>query len=246
VRVELKWPVPTEFPALSGAALHVWSVRWNNVRALWPEMEAALSDDEQARAGRFIRDEPRRLFLATRSALRAILGRYLDLPPADVPILTDASGKPNVPDSDVQFNVAHSGELALVAVARGFAVGVDVELVRPVDEAREIAARNFHPDERAAICAADVAQQDAIFLRYWTRKEAVLKAIGTGLGYPLDAFDVLPDQGRARWVELPAHAAAPLTRCWLEDVDPCPGYLAAVAAVRGPNAVRRFTFAPAA
>jgi 4'-phosphopantetheinyl transferase len=242
--VELNWPVPSEFPELSGVALHIWSVRWNNVCARLPEMEAVLTDDEQARAGRFIRDEPRRLFLATRSALRAILGCYLDLPPADVRILTNAGGKPYLADGDVEFNVAHSGERALVAVARGFAVGVDLEQVRPVDEAREIAARNFHPDEHAAICAADVAEQYAVFLRYWTRKEAVLKAIGAGLGYPLDAFEVLPDHERARWVELPARSAVPRTRCWLANVDPCPGYLAAVATAREPNAVRRFTFAP--
>jgi 4'-phosphopantetheinyl transferase len=167
-----------------------------------------------------------------------LLGRYLDLPPSVVPIAIDPNGKPRVADGDLRFNLAHSGDVTLVAVTRGCEIGVDVELLRSIDYAREIAARSFHPAELAAIRAASAAQLPALFMRLWTRKEAVLKAVGAGLGYPLDAFDVRGDD----WVTLPACASLPDTCCWLQDMLPCRDYLAAVATLEFRQPPQGFTY----
>ena len=227
--MHLKWPEPSEFPTLCSDGVHIWAVPLGRVRASSTELKNALSPDERARADGFAVDRPRHVFEASRAALRSLLGHYLDLSPDAVPMAMDPNGKPRLAAGDLHFNVAHSGDLTLIAVTRGCEIGVDVELVRPVDRAHEIAARNFHVAEQAAIRAASAAELPAAFMRSWTRKEAVLKAVGVGLGYPLDAFETLTQVSDGGWVDLPARASHPAVRCWLQDVRPCDDYVAAVA-----------------
>jgi 4'-phosphopantetheinyl transferase len=244
--METSWPEPTEEVALSSGDVHVWAVSLREPRMPWLALEAVLSPDEQQRAARFLRDEPRRTFVAGRAALRTILGRYLAIPSADVLIVTNPRGKPRLAaelsEPDLCFNVAHSGDLVLVAVARGCEVGVDVERLRPVEHWHEIAARYFHPQELAAMRAGDATQTPAAFLRCWTRKEAVLKAIGIGIGYPLDGFRAPLANEVSAWVDLPAQASVAATRCWLQHIDPCAGYVAAVATLEHTTPPQGLTF----
>lgn len=147
-----------------------------------------LSADELERAGRYRVESARRSFVAVRAALRRVLGARLGLAPAEVRLAVDGYGRPSV-DGPVSFNVSHSGALGLIAVADGERrVGIDVEQVRPETDFRSLAARFFHPEEAAAI--GD--RRDAFF-RCWTRKEAVVKALGHGLSHPLDGFVVEVD-----------------------------------------------------
>ena len=126
-----------------------------------------------------------------RAAVRARLLEVL----GDVEILVDEHGRPWAPG--VSFNVSHSGAIGLIAVAEGDRrVGVDVEQVRPDTDFRALAARFFHPDEARAI--GD--RRDAFF-RCWTRKEAVVKALGRGLAHPLDRFVVDVDATAPTCVE---------------------------------------------
>ncbi|MEX2093895.1 MAG: 4'-phosphopantetheinyl transferase superfamily protein [Pirellulales bacterium] len=206
------------------------------------ELEAVLVSAERKRANLFVCDEPRRAFVASRAALRSILGRYLCESPGVVSIRYAASGKPRLESGDLCFNLAHSGSLTLIAVTRDGEIGVDVELVRPVDQAHEIAARNFHSAERDALRDADTASLPAAFMRCWTRKEAVLKAIGTGLGYPLSAFDVLTGRHPDQPTELPIFESLPPTRFTLHDLDPCTGYAAAVATLKVRQPPLGFTY----
>jgi 4'-phosphopantetheinyl transferase len=245
--VQLYWREPSEFPTLCSNDVHVWAVPLERLRASATELESVLSPDERARAAGFALERPRHVFVASRAALRSILGSYLDLSPDRAPIVTDPSGKPRLADGDLRFNLAHSGNLTLIAVTRGCEIGVDVELLRPVDRSHEIAARNFHPVELAAVLAADdnenaAAELPAVFMRCWTRKEAVLKAVGVGLGYPLDAFDTLTQASDGDWVDLPAHALDPAVRCWLQDVRPCRDYAAAVAVLEPRQPPLGFTY----
>jgi 4'-phosphopantetheinyl transferase len=229
--MKLNWPEVTEATDLAASDLQVWAVPLDEAGSAGDQLFGVLSDEERRRAARFALDAPRRRFVATRAALRTILGRRLRVAPQDVPIVYVGNGKPDLPSGEVQFNVAHSGELALVAVTTWCAVGVDVELVRPVIQRDEIARRYFAPVEIEAILAMDEPQRTAAFLRCWARKEAVLKAIGTGLGYPLEALSVPVGESVSDWVNLPAHAPLKAARCWLEHINPCTGYVAAVAAV---------------
>jgi 4'-phosphopantetheinyl transferase len=218
--MNLHWPVTTQTPPLAPDAAHVWAVPLVNVRTPWAELERVLSAEERARAARFLREETRRLFIAGRSGLRSILAMYLGAKSAEVPIETAANGKPQLAPTvacDLRFNLAHSGELALVAVTRGREIGVDVERLRPVEHWQEIASRYFHPTETAAI-GADVAQTPTNFFRCWTRKEAVLKAIGVSM-----------EKDTAGWIDVPAHSSNAASRYWLESLVPCDGYLGAIA-----------------
>jgi 4'-phosphopantetheinyl transferase len=115
-----------------------------------------------------------------RAAVRAELLRLLDVTELHV----DDRGRPWL--EGVSFSVSHSGELGLIAIAEpGRRIGVDVEQLRPDRDVRALAERFFHPEE-----AAGIGDDRAAFYRCWTRKEAVVKALGLGLAHPLDSFVV--------------------------------------------------------
>jgi 4'-phosphopantetheinyl transferase len=220
---------------LDADVVHVWEAPLDSAMIAADEWRDILSSGERARAERFLRDDARRRFVAAHTALRSILGRYLDVLPRDVPIVTGAHGKPRLDvDSaanDYCFNLAHSGELALVAVTRGCEVGVDVEQLRTVGHLQEIAERYFTAAESDAIQDVDELQRIRRFLMTWTAKEAVLKASGRGLSLPLDHCEVRLDSA-AQWVALadPSRSTdSCASRWWLQRVGIEEPYFAAVA-----------------
>jgi 4'-phosphopantetheinyl transferase len=159
--------------------VHVWTVA---VGSEPPEPQLT-----KAEAARFsdLDDEARRQLVGTRSALRAILGDYLDIRPREVPLVF--AGKPRVAGVDLEFSVAHSGELALIAVAR-VAVGVDVERVEPIagDEFVDLVAFVLAATEQAELMTLGEDERLEGYYRVWTRKEAYVKATGEGItGRPL-------------------------------------------------------------
>lgn len=236
-RPPLNWPVPSEFPSLQPGELHIWAVPISDA----PNHDGRLSPAEEERAAGFAFAKPRQTFVATRVALRMLLSRYLNVPPREIVIVSGLGGKPKLSHRNLQFNVAHSGDLALVAITCDCEVGVDLEQLRPVKQSLEIARRNFHPLELAAIGAAGEAEFDHAFLRCWTRKEAVVKALGAGIGYPFAAFDVLTASADPTTVEFPADELRAARRCWLLDLHPEIDYVAAVATFE-PRAVLGFSF----
>src|SRR5207237_5593023 len=123
--------------------------------------------------------------------LRWILGAYLGREPATLPFRYNDYRKPSLAEGDdVQFNLAHSDGLALLAVARGREVGLDLERVRPEVAGEEIAERYYSPAEVAAFRALPPSERERAFFACWTRKEAYLKALGRGLTVPLEGFEV--------------------------------------------------------
>ena len=160
-----------------------------------PDDEAArygrlLNRAERERLDRFRVDLARRRFLVGRGLLRGVLGHCLGCRPGEVPLTKGAHGKPTLAPGraadPVRFNLSHSGEWILLAFTRRGEVGVDVEQVRPRAMAATIRRRQFHPDEQA------VASGETEFCRGWALKEAVVKAMGRGLGYPTATFSVAP------------------------------------------------------
>jgi 4'-phosphopantetheinyl transferase len=244
--MNIAWPPATGSPALSADRLDVWAVRLDKGRGLLDKLAPTLSAAERQRAGQFRLDEPRQRFVVTRAALRMLLGKYLGMSASGVTLENDPHGKPRLASGsaadDVRFNVAHSGELALIAVTAGCEVGVDVERVRPVHHADHIARRYFHPVEMQAILSAGPSARDTIFMRCWTGKEAVLKAIGSGVTGALASFRVPTDEFDTAWVDLPARLSRNHARCWLQDLAPCPGYVGAVACLGDERDVHPFTF----
>jgi 4'-phosphopantetheinyl transferase len=141
-----------------------------------------------------------------RDPLRAVLGIYLGVPAGDVTFHEDEHGRPELasPWRDVlHFNWSHSGEMAIIAVARDVIPGIDIEQLRPRPRAIQLAERFFHPAEIAALEALEDSSREAAFLRLWTSKEAVLKALGRGLAFGLNRLHVtVEDEGmRLRWMD---------------------------------------------
>lgn len=197
---------------------------------------ATLNADEQARAARLRIENKRRAFVAARGILRDVLGRYLDLNPREVQFTYTVQGKPELAAaqaSGLHFNLAHSGDLALVALAYGRPLGVDLERKHSVGSMDLLVERFFAPGERAAFSRLPPEQKPLAFLLGWTRKEAYLKARGEGLALPLNQFEVTLSPGEppglvADWRSPPS--AAPWV---LLDIEAAPGYAAALA-VAGP------------
>lgn len=161
---------------------------------------ALLSDSERQRAGRFVFDCDRRRFTVARSRLRRLLGERLDMRPSDVELVYGKRGKPELArrhaDADIRFNVAHTDDVAVFAFSSGRDIGVDIEAVRCLRDAEDIAERFFSRREYASYIALDRCDKPLGFFSCWTRKEAFVKALGDGLYHPLDSFDVslAPDQ----------------------------------------------------
>jgi 4'-phosphopantetheinyl transferase len=159
---------------------------------LTPERLAWLSDAEGGRAERFRFPEHALRWRVAHVALRDCLAHATGCSPAEVVFTTDSTGKPQLAHApQVQFNLSHSGDVALVAIGEAIPLGVDVELIKPVPEMRGVAESHFANEERSALWAFEDEQQRlAAFYRCWTRKEAYVKATGIGVGPALATFAV--------------------------------------------------------
>jgi 4'-phosphopantetheinyl transferase len=194
-----------------------------------PADAAALSDDERRRAARLVMPGHGARFVAARAGLRRILADFLGRDPTALRFGLGPHGKPHVEDAaDLAFNLSHSDNLAAAAVTRGMPVGVDIERIRPVADG--LAARFFARLESDALGRIAPAARTAAFHACWTRKEAYIKALGTGLATRLDSFAVSldpSDPARLLWVD--GDADAP--RRWqMHGFTPAEGFAGAIAA----------------
>ena len=204
----------------------VWSWSLQTGPFVGDDAQALLSDDERARQRSFVSPELRRRFGAARAGLRTLLGRHLDLDPRRLAFSANNFGKPRLAgDSQIHFNLSHCEERAVLAISDTAEVGIDLERERPIEHI-DLAKRYFHPNEVTAITASpDEAEQRRAFFLVWTLKEAVVKALGTGLSTPLDSFEV------AIGVSMPRLAIAPegAPRTWWLHAAMAEGYCCALA-----------------
>jgi 4'-phosphopantetheinyl transferase len=206
--------------------VHVWS-DWVDGRAEHGALLEWLDDDERARAGRFRFERDRIRFVARRLLLRQVLSGYLGLAPAMVCYRTSPMGRPELqPAAGVTFSVSHSDGLAIVAVARGRLVGVDVERVRPIADGLDLARGFFAPREYEHLRTTTEAGRSRAFLELWTRKESYVKAIGAGMSMPFDEFDVLDRDDRRPEPLGETTAGMPFA---FASLDGLPGYVGSVA-----------------
>jgi 4'-phosphopantetheinyl transferase len=201
-----------------------------------------LSPDERERAARFIFERDRRRYLVAHIALHEILSRYLPIEPAHLSFDLGPNGKPKLHQaltpSGIEFNLSHSNEMALLAVAHGQEVGVDVEYVREKFEFQEVAERFFTAKEVAAMQSLPSTLQRQAFFKCWTSKEAFLKAKGTGLSGALDEVEIaLGGDERVR-------VAANVPNWWLFELAPIAGYEAALVITNAPAPIRCYQWQP--
>jgi 4'-phosphopantetheinyl transferase len=155
-----------------------------------PNAKNILNAEEIARAQRFYFSPHQRRFSTARATLRIILGRYLNINPAYLEFTYNPQGKPKVINSaKLQFNLSHSADLALLAVGKGFPMGIDIERysARPY---QGIAKNSFSNQEVEEFMKAPSALKPALFFHIWSQKEAFIKACGLGLSYPTKEFNV--------------------------------------------------------
>ena len=214
--------------------VHLWRVYLDKLALDEKRWRLLLSHDEITRADRFHLDRDRQNFMATRALLRILLGAYIACDPKDLTFLYGEREKPSLASSldggQVEFNVSHSGARALIAIARGRAVGVDIEQVRDNLDHKALAKRFFSPTEQWALSALDPSEQCMGFFRCWTRKEAYIKAHGSGLALPLNAFDVSISSGEKNAL-LATRPDASQAALWsICAVDAGAGYEAALCA----------------
>lgn len=223
---------------LPGNEVHVWAIPTSHAGSdALVQLGRVLSAEERQRAGRFYFAADREIFVVARGALRTLVGRYLSIPPAGIAFDYTAKGKPFLPSIDsLQFNISHTRGMAVLAFVQTIPIGVDVELVRPMDNLRDIAARYFTPAETAGILERSGADCEHAFFACWTRKEALIKATGDGLSMPLNSFtvSVRPDE--------PARLIRIEHRDWaLHDLDLATPHIGAVAYPGPARPIRAFT-----
>lgn len=215
----------------SAGEIHVWQADLNLSEAAIAQLRTTLSTDERARADRFYFEKDRQHFTAGRGVLRSLLARYLHREPGEIQFVYSDRGKPSLVPAlnpeQLEFNVSHSNGVALYAFTRDRAVGIDLEYIRPMEDAQQLAQRFFCPSEYEAMRSLPPGQQQLAFFNGWTRKEAYLKATGEGIAQ-LQAVEVslLPDHPAAL-VRVPANTR--LERWSLYELAARSGYAAALA-----------------
>jgi 4'-phosphopantetheinyl transferase len=228
------WAEPPLTPALPSGEVHVWRVELSASPAELERLASLLSVDERARSERFRSSADRARYVVAHTALRAILGRYLGVAPGEVRFTSERGSKPRLATAtnatDLRFSLAHAGQLALYAVARGRKVGVDLEHLAARIDPLSVARSSFAEQEYQALSGTSAEKRRAAFFQAWTYKEAYLKATGLGLARSMDSFAVSftdAEPPRLLWVRDQPEETG---RWSLVPLAPHPEYAAALAA----------------
>ncbi len=236
----LAWSRGPLRPRISPGEVHVWLAQLDRLG----DRNGLLSEAEHERKCQIVSELDRQRWGRSRSVLRVLLARYLDMPPEQVPLVVGANGKPCLRQAHddrreadgaqaLQFNLTHSGELALYAFSSSWPVGIDVEMARVAEQDRRrdhvaLARRVVGEDEARRLQALAPAAREREFLRLWTRHEAALKHVGRGIGAGPDASAT-----SASGVEESA---------WIVELDLGAGAAAALAGEQVASALRMWEF----
>jgi 4'-phosphopantetheinyl transferase len=221
-----KWSSPPDVVYLQCDEVHLWRAFLDADLRL-PPVETDLSSDELNRAARLAFPRDRYRLTARRQILRDILGKYLRRAASQVSFIYESEGKPEVSltasDPPIRFNVSHSHGLAMYAIALHREIGLDIEAIRPDVPFRELASQFFTCTEMSEFQSIPDDKQSEAFFRWWSRKEAYVKAVGRGLSLPLNSFDVSVSP------EAPAYLHSRDSGRWtIRDFQPEDGYAGAV------------------
>ena len=228
-------PAPKDL-RLADHEVHVWQAQLELPPSQVQRLRSILTEDELTRAKRFFFEKDRQHFIVARGTLRSILSRYLTITPGHLRFYYNQYGKPSLaPEFSstlLNFNLSHSGSMALFAITRNMEIGVDIERVRSDFEYEKIAERFFSSNEVTILNTIPAEKKLEAFYHCWTRKEAYLKAQGKGLSLPLDSFNVSFAPGEPPMLLVTKDDPQERSLWTLLDIKPGPGYVGALA-VRG-------------
>jgi 4'-phosphopantetheinyl transferase len=234
--------------AVTAHDIHVWITRLGASPTRIQALSKILSPDERQRAERFHFQADRERHVVGRGLARILLGHLLGIGADEIQFRYNDFGKPSLVPAqniaDFQFNLSHSGDLILLAVTAGRAIGVDVEQIRQDTEVDAVAARFFSPRENVDLASVFPAQRRDAFFSCWSRKEAFIKATGAGLFRCLHGFDVAlkPDEPARLLQTRPDPAEA--DRWVIRNLDVGPGYKAALAVEGASWELKTMTWTP--
>ncbi|WP_432822120.1 4'-phosphopantetheinyl transferase family protein [Trichloromonas sp.] len=183
------WSAAPERPRLEQTQIHLWRFHLDLPAAEISQLERLLTEDELIRAKRLLDPRKSRSFVAARGRLRQILADYLEVPAETIRFSYESSGKPKlatVHASDLSFNLAHSGKMAVLGIGKGQGVGVDLERIDPELAFDQMAAQFFSAAEFSCLSNLAGLRRRRGFYRIWTGKEAWLKSQGWGFSGPTD------------------------------------------------------------
>ena len=175
---------------ISANNVHIWSVNLKLLPSQIEELSTILSSDEIERANRFYFERDKNRFIIARGTLRKILSRYLNIEPKKLQLTYSARGKPYLENTSILFNLSHSQDLALYAITKVNLIGIDLEYIRPMNDAESLAKRFFSSQEYNFISQLPPQKQQETFFKLWTCKEAYLKATGDGLTGGLEKVEI--------------------------------------------------------
>jgi 4'-phosphopantetheinyl transferase len=174
--------------------IHLWWISLDVTEENLQNLISLLSAAEKIKADRFKFPQHQRRYQAVHGILRIILGRYLNLDPAQINFIHSDRGKPYLTDDcnplNLQFNLSHSENMAIVGISRDRRIGVDLEKMRPMENAEQLAERFFCASEYAFLTQAIPEERDKLFFQLWTAKEAYLKATGEGISGGLNQVEI--------------------------------------------------------
>lgn len=227
---DLHWPVTAVVGPPVPGRVQLWCGLLHCEPTVLAEISRLLAPDEIQRASQFRTETLRQRFVTSRGVLRTILGKCLDVAPEQVRFETDAKGKPRLVESaGVEFNLAHSADLLLLAVTRGVTVGVDVERIRRLNNSQAIARRFFTKREADWLQDRTDGQLDRAFFDLWTRKEAVLKATGEGISGGLASLELLRPDGSFNDTVVSEPRGSPAGDWAVYELEPALGFVGALA-----------------
>ena len=238
----LLWRASPKEPTLAAGEVHVFSFILDQSASQVTKFAQLLSVDEIARADRFKKEDDRRRFIFGRAQLRKILGHYVKSDAVKLEFNYGSHGKPSLQSRSgterIRFNMTCSQGLGILAVQLDADVGIDVERIRLFPDALKIAQRLFASEEHKVLSSLPDVELEAAFFRYWTQKEAVVKSLGFGLSYPVNAFMVSPNtKGLPEQINV-KKGAGNVKRWLILLPEPSPGYVVALATTGPPSLVK--------
>ena len=224
------WQESTKDSSISSEDVQIWSAFFDGENCA--HYFHLLSDDEKVRASRLKNPGKACQQIISRGILRLLLGNYTGINPKELAFKNSPFGKPflsNPVDSEICFNLTHSGNLLLFAIGKGKHIGIDVEKIEGKIDFKGISSLVFSSEERFSLSRSLDPIHD--FYRLWTAKEAILKGTGFGFSYPSNQFSVVISKGNAALLKGSKEFAAGLS-CSLSSFSPVIGYSAAVAVLQ--------------
>ncbi|PKQ44147.1 4'-phosphopantetheinyl transferase family protein [Confluentibacter flavum] len=236
-------PSNTKSFNLSSGMVDVWYIDVNNCKKQIPYYTSLLSTDEKLKADKFKFINDKNIFIVARGVLRVLLAKYLSINPKKVEFKYGDFGKPEtINNQSINFNISHSGKMAIFGFTKSHDIGVDIEEIKNNFDVLDIANNFFSKKEIEFLNNFPTEDQTEGFYRCWTRKESFIKAKSIGLSYPLDSFSVSID----------SHESAELLETqwdikekhnWtLFSFSPYENYIGAISVKGNVKAVKYFNF----